>query len=146
MQTIHVFRCFVWGFFFFFLLFRKTWRTLLWFATALVAVKMRNVYTEFIVASLSPMRRDAALSHKGYKSVCIRIQHVPGETPMNRLDTEAAEAKPAVRSGLSGQHFFLTVPPGEEREAVKWSEQRLAEPLLKHGAGGRGTSDMSWFL
>lgn len=60
----------VWfGFFFLSLLFRKTWRTLLRFATALVAVKMRNVYTEFMVASLSPMRRDAALSNEGHKLV-----------------------------------------------------------------------------
>lgn len=46
---------------------------------------------------------------------------------MNRLDTEAAEAKPEVRSGLSGLHFFLTVPPGEEREASKDCGQASSE-------------------
>lgn len=46
---------------------------------------------------------------------------------MNRLDTEAAEAKPGVRSGLSGLDFFLTMPPGEEREASKGCGQASAE-------------------
>lgn len=46
---------------------------------------------------------------------------------MNRLDTEAAEAKPGVRSGLSGLDFFLTMPPGEEREASKDCGQASAE-------------------
>lgn len=58
---------------------------------------------------------------------CSRIQHLPGKTPVNRLDTEAAEAKPEVRSGLSGLHFFLTAPPGEEREASKDCGQASAQ-------------------
>lgn len=70
----------------FFLLTWKKWKRLSKLATALVADQKRNVYGEFMMASLSPMNGDVRVSREGHKPACSHSRYGWEKTLMSELD------------------------------------------------------------